>query len=124
MTTAMPANPIGLRFMGVSKRSLLGSLYWAVSLLKTKPPRRISRFCDSCNTGEIAPGARRALELDHRAARCRHLAGDNHRATLGQMERRILLAINVITCRAIDRKDDLVAALCGARSRADACPLE
>src|SRR6185503_2233885 len=35
------------------------------------------------------------------------------------MKRRVLLVVYGLSRRAIDREDDLVAALCGARSRAD-----
>src|ERR1700726_1982689 len=66
----------------------------------------------------------RLLEFDHRAARHRDLAGDAHRAPLRQMERRVLLVIDVLARRAVDRNDDLVVALCRARSRADGGPLE
>src|SRR6267142_382288 len=51
----------------------------------------------------------RPLEFDHRAPGRRHLARNNYRAALGQMERRVLLAIDVLARRAIDRKDHLVA---------------
>src|SRR2546430_1574548 len=131
MTTAMPANPIGLRFMGVSK-CLFGnkcSLWEHVALgglISESQPEAFHGFGTAATAAAMAQptssnNLRRdaPLEFDHRAARCRHLAGNNHRTALGQMERRVLLAIDVPPRRAVDGKNDLVAALGRARSRAD-----
>jgi hypothetical protein len=52
-----------------------------------------------------------ASKLDHRAARQRDVAGDADGAALGQMERGVLLMIDGLARRAVDRNDDLVAAL-------------
>src|ERR1700676_1304124 len=67
---------------------------------------------------------RTPLEFDHRAARHRDIAGDPRGAALGEMERRVLFGVGVLARRAVDRNDDLVAALRRARSRADRPPLE
>src|SRR5205823_5589543 len=69
-------------------------------------------------------GDETALELDHRATRRGYLAGDDDRAPLRQMEGSVLLPILVLACRTVDRKNDVVTALRGARSRADGRPLE
>ncbi len=69
-------------------------------------------------------GETRGSEFDHRAARQRDVAGDAHGTAFGQMERGVLLVVDILAGRAVDRHDDLVAALCCARSRADRRPLE
>src|SRR5580704_10271089 len=65
-----------------------------------------------------------ALKFDHRAARQRDVAGDAHGTALGELECRVLLVIDVLARRAIDRNDDLVAALHRFLGRADGGALE
>src|SRR6516164_4545247 len=69
-------------------------------------------------------GWARRSELDHGAASHRDIVGDPNGSALGQMERRVLFVIDVLGRRAVDRNDDLVAALRRARSRADGRALE
>ena len=52
-----------------------------------------------------------ALKFNHRSARQRDVAGDADGAAFGEMERRVLLVIDGLARRAVDRNDDLVAAL-------------
>src|SRR5580704_15810909 len=51
------------------------------------------------------------LKFDHRAARQRDVAGDADGTALGELKRGVLLVIDVLARRAVDRDDDLVAAL-------------
>src|ERR1700686_5657936 len=67
-----------------------------------RPWRRSSRI-------ETMAAIQAALELDHRATRQCDLAGDADRASLRQMERRVLLVVDTLGRRAVDRNDDLVA---------------
>ena len=54
-----------------------------------------------------------SLKLDHRAARQRDVVCDVDRAAFREMKRGVLLVIVIFARRAIDRNDDLVAALRG-----------
>ena len=52
-----------------------------------------------------------ASEFNHPAPRQRDVAGDADGAALGELKRRVLLVIDGLAGRAVDRNDDLVAAL-------------
>jgi hypothetical protein len=58
----------------------------------------------------------RGSELDHRAARQRDLAGDDHRAAFGQMESRVSLVILVLPGRAVDRISETAASVSWKRA--------
>src|SRR3954447_1955412 len=103
----MPLAPLGaLVFSGESafKAALIGACLG-------KPLRRSAASNQLARYFSRPARQTRQLEFDHRAPRCRHPASNNYRAALGQMERRVLLAIDVLARRAIDRKDHLVATL-------------
>src|SRR3954447_16857569 len=59
-------------------------------------------------------------ELDHVGARRRHLLGDDHGTTLGQVVDRIKLHEGIVGSEPIDRHDHVVAALGRAGAGADA----